>query len=92
VAHEARVAPHPCQVHLLGHGFVWHFCLSWHPAANSELVWIKGHDKRGVGITQESHKKLWYELPVGGQGHSKHREGKAEERKTKAVGPGRECV
>jgi hypothetical protein len=36
------------------------------------------HDKLGVGITQESHKKLWYEFAMRSQGHSKHQEGKVD--------------
>jgi hypothetical protein len=47
-------------------------------------VWTKGHDKLGVGVTQESHNKLWYEFP------SKHREGKMD--RDKVVGLGRECI
>jgi hypothetical protein len=56
---------------------VWCPCLGLCPAANSELVWTKGNDKLGVGVTQECYKKVWYEFPKGGQGPSKHREGKA---------------
>jgi hypothetical protein len=44
-------------------------------------VWTKGHDKLGVGVTQEGRKVpkvSWFEFPMGGQGPSKHREGKAD--------------
>jgi hypothetical protein len=66
--------------------------LDWHPAANSKLVWTKGHDKLGVGVTEESHKKLWYKFPMGGQGHSKHREGQVDRDKEQGSGTGRERV
>jgi hypothetical protein len=46
-----------------------------HAAADSELVWTNDHEKLGVGVIEESHNKLWYEFPVGGQGPGKHREG-----------------
>jgi hypothetical protein len=26
-------------------------CLCWHPAADLKLLWMEGHDKRGVGVT-----------------------------------------
>jgi hypothetical protein len=42
-------------------------------------------------LTQESHKKLWYESPMGGQGPSKHREGKVDRDKL-GGGWARECV
>jgi hypothetical protein len=29
------------------------------PATNLKLVWINGHDKLGVRVTQESHKVPW---------------------------------
>jgi hypothetical protein len=41
-------------------------------------VWTKGHDKLGAGVIEESRKKLWYEFPMGSQGHSNHREGKVD--------------
>jgi hypothetical protein len=55
-------------------------CLCWSspPTASLKLVRTKGHDKLGVGVTQESHEVPWYELTMGGQGPSKHREGKAD--------------
>jgi hypothetical protein len=65
--------------------FCGHLCLCWPPAVNLKLVQTKGHDKLGVGITQESHKVSWYKFSVGGQGPSKHRVGKAEQ-KDKAEG------
>jgi hypothetical protein len=45
-------------------------------APGSELVWTKGLDKLSTGVIHKSHKKLWYEFPMGSQGPSKHREGK----------------
>jgi hypothetical protein len=75
---EVHVSPHPCQVLALGHGSIPCFCLGCHPAADSELVWTKGHDKLSAGVTQESHKNLWHKFPMGGQGTSKHREGKVD--------------
>jgi hypothetical protein len=65
VAHGSYISPHPCQVRSLGHGSMRYPCLGWHPAADSELVWTKEHDKRGVGVTQESHKKLWVQVSHG---------------------------
>jgi hypothetical protein len=55
-----------------------HLCLHQCPAADLKLVQTKRHDKLGVGVTEESHNKLSYEIPMGGQGPSKHREGKAD--------------
>jgi hypothetical protein len=46
-------------------------CLGWHLAADSEVEWTKGHDKLGVGVTQDSNKVLWYRFPMGGQSPSK---------------------
>jgi hypothetical protein len=37
-------------------------------------VWTKGHDKVGVGVTEESHKIPWYGFPWEGR----HREEKAD--------------
>jgi hypothetical protein len=45
-----------------------------------------GHDKLDVGVTQESHKKVWYKIPMGSQGHSKHREGKEDRDKERGSG------
>jgi hypothetical protein len=55
---EARVSHHPhwvCPSELQ-----FHRCLHLHqcPAADLKLVWTKGHDKLGVGVTEESHKKI----------------------------------
>jgi hypothetical protein len=57
----------------------------WHPA-DLKLVWTKGHDKLGVGVTQESHKVPWYKFPMGGQDPCKHREGKADRDKGQGYG------
>jgi hypothetical protein len=78
MACEALIGPHSHRVCPTGHGSLQCPCLVWCSAADSELVWTKGNDKLGMGVTQESHKKLWYEFPLGGQGPSKHREGKAD--------------
>jgi hypothetical protein len=75
---EARVSPHPRWVCPPSCGFVRLLHLCRCPAANLTLVWTKGHDKVGVGIIQESHKKLWYKFSMGDQGPSKHREGKVD--------------
>jgi hypothetical protein len=63
----------PLLGHSLGCCSVWCPCLGWHPAADSELVWTKRHDKLGAGITQESSKKLRHEFPMGGQGPRKRK-------------------
>jgi hypothetical protein len=55
-------------------------------------VQTKEHDKLGAGVTQESNKVPWYEFPMGGQGPSKHREGKADRDEGLGGGPGREHV
>jgi hypothetical protein len=54
-------------------------CVVWpvfcgHPAADLKLLWTEGHDKLGVGVTQESRKVPRYEFSMRGQGPSKHRE------------------
>jgi hypothetical protein len=48
------------------------------PSSRFKTGVTKGHDKLGMGVTQESHKVLWHEFPMGGQGPSKHREGKTD--------------
>jgi hypothetical protein len=82
VAREDHVSPHPLHHPPLGRSSVW--CLFL--AVDLELVWTKGHGKLGVGVTQESHTELWYEFPMGSQGHSKHREEKADRDKEQAGG------
>jgi hypothetical protein len=54
-----------------------HLCLHQHPVDDLKLVQTKGHDKLGVGVTEESHKVPWYKFSMGSQGPSKPREGKA---------------
>jgi hypothetical protein len=75
LAHEARIGPHPAGFATTPSPTVVP-CGAWQPTQN--LVWTKGHDKVGVGIIQESHKKLWYKFSMGDQGPSKHREGKVD--------------
>jgi hypothetical protein len=56
---DACVSPHPCWVRPPGHDFMRCLCLHLHPAANLKLVWTKGHDKLGVGVTEERHEVPW---------------------------------
>jgi hypothetical protein len=57
--------------------------LRWHPAANLKLVLTKGHDKLGVGVTEESHNELWYEFPMEGQAPVSTGRGRQTEMKDK---------
>jgi hypothetical protein len=75
------------------YGMATVFCgllyLHWHPAADLKLVQTKGHDKLGVGVTEESHKVPWYKFSMGGQGPSKPREGKADRDERQGSGTGK---
>jgi hypothetical protein len=76
----------------LGHGFIRCLHLHWCPAVNLKLLQTKGHDKLGVGVSEESHNKLWHKFPMGSQGPVSTRRGRQTEMKDKVAGLGREHV
>jgi hypothetical protein len=74
LAHEACVSPHPHWVQPPPTAVPY----STLALADAQQLWTKGHDKLGMGVTRQSHKKLWYEFPMGGQCPSKYMEEKAD--------------
>jgi hypothetical protein len=79
VQREASVSPHPSWVCSLVCSFLQ---VPLPPLASSSQFKVgadKGHDRLGVGVTQEGHKVPWNEFSMGSQGPNKHREGRQTE-------------
>jgi hypothetical protein len=65
--------------------FCRHLCLCQCPGAGLKFLWTEGHDKLGVGVTQESHKIHGMSFPWETRVPLSTGKGRQTEMKDKAV-------